>query len=137
MDPVSISASCVGIISGIVAVTASIVTFVGDVREARKDMDGVRRELGSLQLSLSALSDEDKRFGFDKQPALKENLFGVVHNCGTIVDDIGKLLHAMDTGGTLKKMKWATTGKVSIAKLKLSLEAHKSALDIALDLIAM
>jgi hypothetical protein len=137
MDPLSITASCVGIISGIADVTTSIVTFVGDVREARKDMDGIRRELGSLQLSLSALCDEDKRFGFDNQPALKENLFGVVINCGAIVDEIGKLLDDMDQGSTMKKMKWATTGKRNMAKLKLNLEAHKVALDIALDLIAM
>jgi hypothetical protein len=136
-DPLSITASCVGIMSGIAAVTARIVQFVGDVREARKDMDGVRRELGSLQLSLSALSDEDNRFGFDNQPALKENLFGVVVNCGDIVEDIRKLLEDMDKGTAMKKVKWATIGKGNMAKLKLSLEAHKMALDIALDLIAM
>jgi hypothetical protein len=137
MDPLSITAGCIGIISGITAVTARIVTFVSDVREARKDMDGVRRELGSLQLSLSALSDEDKRFGFHQHPALKENLFGIVTNCGAIVDDIAKLLDEMETGSVLKKVKWATTGKGNMAELKRSLEAHKSAWDIALDLIAM
>lgn len=105
-------------------------------------MDAVRRELGSLQLSLSALSDEDARFGFDRTPLLKENLVGVLSNCGGIVNEISKVLEGMegDADGKLgmgKKLKWATTGKGEMTKLRMGLEAHKSALDIALDLIAM
>lgn len=142
MDPVSIAASCVGIAAGIATLIERLTVFVSSVREARKDLDAVRRELGSLQLSLSALSDEDTIFGFDRTPLLKENLLGVLGNCGGIVGEISKLLEGMEGDGDGKmamgkKLKWATTGKGEMRKLRIGLEAHKSALDIALDLIAM
>lgn len=108
MDPLSIAASCIGITAGIVALTDCIASFVSSVREARKDLDAVRRELSSLQLSLAALSDEDERFGFDSTPQLKENLLGVLGNCGSIVREIGAVL-----GGMEGEMGKESSGKLS------------------------
>ena len=104
MDPISITASCIGITAGIATLAERITAFVSSVREARKDLDAVRRELGSLQLSLSALSDEDGRFGFDRTPMLKENLLGVLGNCGGIVGEIGLLLNGLEGEGEGGKM---------------------------------
>jgi hypothetical protein len=41
-------------------------------------------------------------------------------------------------GGTLSKAaKWVASGKSDVAKLQSSLKAHKSALDIALDMVQL
>ena len=47
------------------------------------------------------------------------------------MNDMKKLLRTIRNSA----MKWVTSGKKQIAKLKLSLEAHKSTLGIALEFV--
>lgn len=132
-EPISIIASCVGIASGITSLLRSITTFIGDVRDARKDLRAVKRELESLQGSLAAFSDKDQFLQLENMKHLKDNVLGVVENCGKVVGEMRRLVLDMSRGS----IRWATSGKSSMAKLQTSLEAHKSALEIALELITM
>jgi hypothetical protein len=61
----------------------------------------------------------------------------IVANCGDVVDQIRKLLEKFDGGGLRKGLKWALAGRDDMDKLRVSLEPHKSALGLALELIAM
>jgi hypothetical protein len=127
-DPVSIVASCLGIASGITKLIDSISSFVSNVQEARRDMNDVQQELYAVRTILLELRDKGQDLGFGQVPSLKIHVFEVVSNCGNVVADMKKLLRTMRNGS----MRWATSGKKQMAKLKLNLEAHKSTLIIAL-----
>jgi hypothetical protein len=85
-EPVAlaITVGCASLISGIVTLSQQITTFVSSVRNARKDMDAVSRELASLKLSLEALGDDSSKINFPE--SLQQNLVGVLQNC----DDVTK-----------------------------------------------
>ena len=51
--------------------------------------------------------------------------------------DIEKTLVKHGGGRMNKAAKWVASGKSDVAKLQLSLEAHKSALEIALDMVTL
>jgi hypothetical protein len=129
-DPVSIVASCLGITSGITKLINSISSFVGNVQESRRDMSDVQKELDSVRTILLGLHDKGQDLGFDRIPSLKIHVFKIVSNCGNVVADMKRLLRTMRNGS----MRWVTSGKRQMAKLKLNLEAHKSTLSIALEL---
>ena len=137
MDPISISASAAALLSTIFQVSISISGFVRDVRDARKDMDQVSRELSSLTTSLSSLRDDSADPNLSLPPSLEQNLLAVVQNCSDIVRDIEALLSKVAGGGTLKSIYWTMFGRADMEKLRSNLEAHKSAFNIALDLLAM
>jgi len=56
MDPLSIAAACVGLVSSITKASLSITIFIRQVRDAARDMDAVSRELLSLKAVLETLS---------------------------------------------------------------------------------
>ncbi|KAE9366259.1 hypothetical protein N431DRAFT_472806, partial [Stipitochalara longipes BDJ] len=127
-DPVSIVASCLGIASGITKLIDSIRSFVSNVQEARRDMNDVQKELDAVRTILLELRDKGQDLGFDQVPSLKIHVFEVVSHCGNVVADMKKLLRTIKNGS----IRWVTSGKKQMAKLKLNLEAHKSTLSIAL-----
>lgn len=128
-EPISIVASCLSIASVITKLIDGISSFVGNVQEARRDMSDVRKELDAVRTILLELRDKGQDLGFDQVPSLKIHVSKVVSNCGSVVTDMKKLLRTMRNGS----MRWVTSGKTQMAKLKLNLEAHKSTLSIALE----
>ncbi|KAI8657018.1 hypothetical protein NCS56_01307500 [Fusarium sp. Ph1] len=108
MDPLSIAAGCAGLISTIGTLSLSIHGFVRTCREARKDLDKVSRELQSLQSVLRLIEDdatnEEKPFPPYGQKRLKA------------------------------QVTWAIGGQGDVEKLRTNLEAHKSSLELALDM---
>ncbi len=103
--------SCVGIASGIASLAARIGVFIGDVFDARKDLDNVRRELSSLELSLSMLSNEQCNVCFQSSPSLKKTISKVLSNLGDNIVEIEKTLGEMGEVKSTKRIKWVTTGK--------------------------
>jgi hypothetical protein len=91
-------------------------------------MNDAQKELDAVRTILLELRDKGQDLGFDQVPSLKIHVFEVVSNCGNVVADMKKLLRTMRNGS----MRWVTSGKKQMAKLKLNLEAHKSTLSIAL-----
>lgn len=57
----AITVACASLISGIVTLSQQITTFVSSVRNSRKDIDAVSRELSSLKLSVEALRDDSSK----------------------------------------------------------------------------
>jgi hypothetical protein len=130
-DPVSIVSSCLGIASGITKLIDSISSFVRNVQEARRDMNDVQKELDAVRTILLEFRNKGQDLGFDQAPSLKIHIFEVVSNCGNVVADMKKLLRTMRNGS----IRWVTSGKTQMVKLKLNLEAHKSTLGIALTFV--
>lgn len=138
MDPLSITATCVGLASTITRTSLVVISFVKDVRSARSDLDAISRELSSLKTILELLAEDVNDSTTQSIPqTLQKQITGIITNCTGVVVDIEKTLAKHEGGRTNKAAKWVASGKNDVAKLQLSLEAHKSALEIALDMVTL
>jgi hypothetical protein len=139
MDPLSITAGCVALTATATKLAETITRFVRDVRAARGDLDAVSRELGSLQLILLTLEDEfqddGSRQSVDIPDTLRKQIHDMVGNCQAVLKDIDNLLEQQKSSRIGEASKWTLTGRADVRKLQVSLEAHRSALDIALELV--
>ncbi|KAF5599638.1 hypothetical protein FPANT_3225 [Fusarium pseudoanthophilum] len=136
MDPLSITTGCIGLISTIGTLSSSINSFVRTCREARSDLDRVARELLSLQTVLELIKDaidEDKTF-----PAtLAYHVSGILANCHSVVIELQGCITKYCNNRLRAKAGWAINGQGDVAKLRSNLEAHKAALELALDMLAL
>ena len=138
MDPLSITATCVGLASTITRTSLVVISFVKDVRSARSDLDVISRELSSLKIILELLAEDvNDSTTLSIPQTLQKQITGIITNCTGVVVDIEKTLVEHGGGRMNKAAKWVASGKSDVAKLQLSLEAHKSALEIALDMVAL
>jgi phage tail tape-measure protein len=138
MDPLSLIATCITLIGAITKASSVVTIFVRDVRAARSDLDAVSREFLSLKTILELLSDDISDPTNESFPeTLKKQIAGIVTNCSGVVAEIEQTLQKHESTRLSKAVQWATSGKGDIAKLRLSLEAHKSALEIALDMVTL
>ena len=135
MDPLSISGGCLGIVANISTIVRDISKFISYVKEASKDMADVGGDLSALSISLTALSEDAKLNAETIPPDVAENIMSAVNQCGSVVAEISSLLQKMGTGKTPRKLQWVAFGRSDVAKLRLSLEAHKATLNIALNMI--
>jgi hypothetical protein len=55
----------------------------------------------------------------------------------SVVAEIERTLNRHEGSGLAKAARWTAIGQGDISKLRLSLEAHKSALEIALDMVTL
>jgi len=136
MDPLSIAGTCVSLVGTITKTSILVTGFVRDVRAARSDLDAVSRELLSLKTVLELLADdvaEPAGKGFPE--TLKKQITGIVSNRSGVIIEIEQTLKKHEGTGLKKSAQWASSGKDDMAKLRSSLEAHKSALEIALDMV--
>jgi Fungal N-terminal domain of STAND proteins len=137
MDPLSITSACVALATTIGKVSIQANDFIRHVREARRDIDAVSREMGSIKTVLEVIADDDANPEVVFPPYLQNQISSIVTNCGLVVGQIQKSLDTY-TGESLRNgLKWALRGREEMDQLRLSLEAHKSALEIALDLVTM
>ena len=135
MDPLSITAACSGLLGAVTDLSTQITKFVSSVRDARRDIDAVSRELTSLALCLETLRDNSLTNEFPNK--IIGNLLSVLGNCNVVVKDIADLLarlHASISGG---RIQWTISGRDEVNRLRSSLESHKSALEIALELMTL
>jgi hypothetical protein len=115
-----------------------VIGFVKDVRAARSDLDAVSRELLSLKTVLELLADDvDDSSSRSIPQTLQNQIAGIVRNCTGVVVDIEQTLKKHEGGKVNKAVKWVASGKSDVSRLQLSLEAHKSALEIALDMVTL
>ncbi|KAF8849320.1 WD40 repeat-like protein [Acephala macrosclerotiorum] len=138
MDPLSITATCVGLASTITRTSLAVIGFVKDVRAARSDLDAVSRELQSLSIVLELLADDLNGSANESIPqTLQKQISGIIANCTGVVVEIEQTLKKHEGGKGMKAMKWVASGKSDVLKLQSSLEAHRSALEIALDMVTL
>jgi hypothetical protein len=138
MDPLSIAAGCLSLANTITKASVTIYGFIKSVRAARGDLDAISRELLSLKTLLELLADDATDsycYAFPK--TLERQVNGIVSNCNEVVQSIEKTLKDYETLEGFKAAKWTVSAKDDMNKLRLSLEAHKSALEIALDMAAL
>ncbi|KAI1760984.1 hypothetical protein GGR53DRAFT_47729 [Hypoxylon sp. FL1150] len=134
MESQSIATDCSALSGSIAKVSTLLNGFVREVREARSDVDGVSRELYSLQGVLDFLKEDAVLF----PPELAERIPGVLGHCSDVVDQLDAGISAMSCTELPKQEKrsqWLASGRKEIAQFRTSLEAHKAVLGLALDLV--
>ena len=138
MDPLSISLACITLIGAISKTSTVVTNFVRDVRGVKTELDGVSRELQSLKAVLETLANDagDPTNSFLPE-TLKRQIAGIVTNCMGVVVEIEHSLEMHEVTGLAKAARWKAIGHGDISKLRSSLEAHKSALEIALDMVTL
>lgn len=135
MDPLSIASACSGLLLGVNKLSVQITNFVSSVRGARRDIDAVSRELTSLALCLQTLRDDSTTVNFPENA--RGNLLSVLSNCDTVVKDIASMLLRLQASVSGGRMQWPISGRDEVNRLRSSLESHKSALEIALDMMTL
>jgi hypothetical protein len=137
MDPLSITAGCVGLLSSIASLSGQIGKFVGDVRGSRKDMEAVSRELASLTICIEMLRTDCGNPAVRYPASFRENLTNMLRNCHSVTAEIENLMRKTPTDSLGGRIRWASSAQDDMNKLRLRLEAHKGAIDIALDMLQM
>jgi uncharacterized protein YoxC len=132
MDPVSISVACVSLTASIAKTSVAVTRFVHSIRSARSDLDGVSRELASLKTLLELITEDAKDVETFPE-TLRKHISGILANCELVLVEVQRLIVKYDK----RAPSWVWTGSEDVARLQLSLEAHKSALEIALEMVAL
>ncbi|KAH7190168.1 kinase-like domain-containing protein [Fusarium oxysporum f. sp. albedinis] len=135
MDPLSIISGCAALITAIGSLTISINAFVRTCRDSRSDLDKVSRELHSLQNVLELIQEDAKDDAKPFPPAIEHHITSIVANCTLVVVETQSCIKKYGNGGINSKASWAINGQGDMEKLRSSLEAHKSALELALDML--
>lgn len=135
MDPFTVSTTCIALLATVAQLSIQVTSFLSGVREAGRDMRAVSLELTSLSLCLEALRDDSRNIKYPQ--GLQRNLLAVMNNCNAVTKQMSELIEKMSSASLGRRLQWTTYGRDDMNKLRSSLETHKSALDIALDLTAL
>jgi len=137
MEPLSITAACLGLIGSVTNLFIHINNFVLSVRDARRDMDAVSRELSSLSLCLQTLQSDCSGSTVDYPLQLKQSLIAMLKNCGIVTSEMHNLLTKTSESRLGASLYWTTSGRTEMDKLRFRLESHKSTIDVALEMVSM
>ena len=137
MDPLSIATGCASLITTIGSLSLSITSFVRSCREARTDLDRVSRELHSLQTALELIQEDAKDDTKPFPEIIQRHVSEIVTNCNSVVIEIQTCITKYGDGKFKNKAAWVLNGQGDMQKLKSSLEAHESALELALDMLTL
>jgi hypothetical protein len=139
MDPLSISTGCLALLTAVAQTTVAITNFIRSYRDARDDLTGVTRELSELSIVLQLLKDDSALEG-DKAAIpepLQKQIASIITNCTAVVTRINNVLQKFSTESKTDKVKWVVFGKGEITGLRMSLEAHRGSLNLALELLSI
>ncbi|KAF1843524.1 uncharacterized protein K460DRAFT_146662 [Cucurbitaria berberidis CBS 394.84] len=136
MDPLSITAACMALTATITKTSISVTNFVRSVRAARSDLDAISRELASLKTLLELIAEDAEDINTFPE-TLRKHIAGILANCELVLIEVQRLVEKYAEPGVIKGSKWALAGSEDVAKLRMSLEAHKSALEIALEMVTL
>ncbi|KAI0426677.1 Rho GTPase activation protein [Xylaria sp. FL1042] len=134
MDLISVAGDCVALDGRIAKLLSAFTNFVRHVREARADIDAVSRELYSLQTVLSLLKEDAVLF----PPELSEYTPAIIKHCSAVVDKLDVSISILDDPELSKQQKrvqWLDVGTIETASFRTALEAHRTTIGLALDLV--
>ncbi|TGJ82607.1 hypothetical protein E0Z10_g6162 [Xylaria hypoxylon] len=131
-----ITADCVALDGRIAELLLTLAVFVRHVREARSDVDAVSRELHSLQTALGLLKEDAALF----PPELAEHTPVMIEHCSLVIDKLDESVSVLDDPELSKQEKrtqWLGMGRAETASFRTTLEAHRAAIGLALDLVGV
>ena len=139
MDPLSITLACVTLVGVVSKVSTSLTTLSRDFRDAPSEIKATALELSSVRAVLVNLTEQISRPGGTALSSdLAQDMGSIIKNCSVVVSDIEECLskHLKPRRGVSDY--WLLGGgKDELARYQSRLEAHKSALQIALQILAV
>ena len=129
MDPLSLTASIVGVGSAGISLSSALFDLISAYRGAPRDMAEIARNISDLSMVLDALTGVLKQ---GKKLYRRKLLKSVDSAVGRIEDIHEEIWDLVDDGGSsLARLKWVFRG-AKTAKLLLKIEAQKSMLQIVI-----
>ncbi|KAF9875353.1 hypothetical protein CkaCkLH20_07173 [Colletotrichum karsti] len=114
-----------------------LTTFVRDVRDSRNEIDGVTRELLAVKGVLEIIADDIETSSRPLPSSLQEQLSGVISNCTHVVGEVDRCIRDHEGSRVQKGARWVAFGRGDMARLRSTLEAHKSTLNLAVEMISL
>jgi len=134
MDPISLTTTCLALLSAVSNGTRFVTDFVINFREARNDIAAVTRELSELDLTLHILKHGAEGNELNHLPGdLRQHIHDIMMNCTTVLADLEVLLRKYRGPGLDRAAKWAFSGRKEAEKIRESLEEHKRALSLGVE----
>ena len=134
MDPFTIATTCVGLVSAITELSLQIKDFARTFRETRRDLELVTSELQSLLICLECLQTDYSNGRVSYPENISKSLLLVLQHCKNVTDQMQSLIKETSSATVTKRLHWATNGRQRMNELRCSLESHKGAIDIALEM---
>ncbi|KAK3386828.1 hypothetical protein B0H63DRAFT_468445 [Podospora didyma] len=138
MDPISIGASCLAVVSAAAKTTSLIRQFVRTYRNAHPDLARLNREISDLDLVLVSIQnvDSEGRLASAGVPkAMQDQLSALIRDCTRVLGEIQSVLTKSMALGRWDQAKWAMNGKEKIDEQVALLEGHRKALDLSMTTI--
>ncbi|KAK7712420.1 hypothetical protein SLS64_004804 [Diaporthe eres] len=134
MEAIGAAASVIAIVEIVGRVSASAASFMRDIKDARKDMIQVRKDMSDLSTVLNMVAEDLDHHGHDSSsradamPHSQRHIVGIAHSCGAVLLKIETVLREGRS-----RFAWVTSGRERVDRLRARLEMCKLSLDVALD----
>lgn len=134
MEAIGAAASVIAIVEIVGRVSASAASFMRDIKDARKDMIQVRKDMSDLSTVLRMVAEDLDHHGHDSSsragamPHSQQHIVGIAHSCGAVLLEIEAVLREGRS-----RYAWVTSGRERVDRLRARLETCKLLLDVALD----
>ena len=132
-DPFSIVTASFGLSLSAAKVSKYAYDFTIKVRDARKSMDGIRRELMSIESVLRLIAEDIRLPGATHPPTLES----ILNDCETNIGHLEALLVKYDKERLSSKIKYVWRGKDKIEEYQKVLAKLSVALSITVELITL
>lgn len=130
MDPLSIAAACVGLLSGLTTVSTKIRSLTIDANNTSAEVIALQKELDSFQRSLGMFYGSGMADNYPEH--LRSDLDTIVRECQHVVREIDTLLDKVRSTHIAERFQWSFTIRDEVVRLHRNLEGHKSAITIAI-----
>ena len=86
MDPLSITAGCIALITTVQSCVRFITDFATSCRDARHDLTAISHELSDLDMTLHILKDGTDANGLNQLPDnLRRRICDIIENCNGVL----------------------------------------------------
>ncbi len=133
MDPLSITAGVASLLGSLAALSKQITSFVVVAQGAKADMGAFLEEITSLMPALETLRQPELVRHYPD--ALRPHLLSIVRECDGVAGRMRELLSNLSSASWGRRMQWSLTSRDETDRLRQSLEARKSALQIAIGVL--
>ena len=133
MDPVSISGTCVGLISLIITATTAATRFIRTCRGAREDLTAAIGDLTQLRTTLDLLKDDDTTVIPER---MRTEILSLLDKCAIIVIEIEKLIESLGNSRPVP-VKWAASEKSKVEAARAKLRGYAESLGLTIDIVGL
>jgi hypothetical protein len=125
------AASVFAVVELVGRVSALAASFMRGVRDARRDMIQVRKNMSDLSTVLEMVAEDLEKEGdsaLGDMSHSQRHIVDIAHGCCAVLLEIEAVIREGQS-----RLRWVLSGKERVNKLRERLETYKLSLDVALD----